>query len=63
MITEQDRKEACHLDISNHGSWCWDCWAAVWINDQDQLRPDCSNCLGTLRDLIPWCELLLGGRS
>jgi hypothetical protein len=61
MITRQDRKDACHLDETNHGSWCWNCFERIW---QDELYegPDCPDCCGTSRDAIPWCELNLGGR-
>ncbi len=49
-----DRKLACHLKNTNHGSWCWECFDKLWITDEES---HCSTCENTWRDPIPWCEL------
>jgi len=63
MINLQDRTEACGIVDTAHGSWCWECFEE-WGGCKDQNPPpSCSNCEGTLRDPIPWCELFVGGRK
>ncbi len=61
MIYCIDRERACHLDKTNHGSWCWTCYAGSWL-DGDLDDNDCDDCAGTSRDAIPWCELNMGDR-